>query len=103
MGDTASNLGGPWLHSDPSGNVLDVHLGGWHYAPTTGTNWVKPSPVSVSVYAGIYSAAVESAAAFEAALDGTPWEAFYTGLSTEDRATLRRLVKARPPVSTLPA
>lgn len=97
MGDTASNLGGPWMHTDPAGNVLDVRLGGYHYTPATGSAWTTPGPMAPGDYAALHGAAWTSGPAFASAIAGTSWGTFYAGLDAADKLAIRRLVADCPP------
>lgn len=97
-GDTASNCGGPWFHADPSGAVLDVRVG-FHYQPVTGSVWVSPAPIPVSVYVELHAAAWLGHAAFVSEIATTAWGAWFASYYTDPYAAqiFRRLVAATPP------
>lgn len=98
-GDTASNCGGPWLHTNPAGVVLDVRVG-FHYLPMTGSGWVSPPPIPVSTYATIHAANRQSGAAFEAAVAASPWQPWYAacyGTDPDARLAFRKLVETVEP------
>ena len=103
MGDVASNCGGPWLHTDPAGNVIDVRVG-FHYTPTTGPGWVSPPPISPAAYATIHAANRQSGAAFAAAIAASPWGSWwatYYGTDPAARLAFRRLVETVEPRSSV--
>jgi hypothetical protein len=97
MGDVASNIGGPWLHTDPAGNVIDVRVGGYHHTPTTGAAWIAPPPLTPTIYSVVYAAAWTGATTFAATIATTVWATWYAALSVPDREAFRWLVLARVP------
>lgn len=99
MGSVAPNNGGPWMHTDSAGNVLDVRLGGYHFDPVTGPAWIVPPPMSVADYTMLYAAAWTGAAAFGTVITAGPWSAYYSQTlpGLPEREMLRKLVADTPP------
>lgn len=101
MGDVSSNVGTPWFHTDPVGNVLDVRAGGFHIG--VGTPWQAPPPISLADYTLVHAAAWTSQGAFDAQIVATAWGAWYTSiLPVADRALWRRMCARVAPVVKIP-
>ena len=101
MGDVSSNVGTPWFHTDPAGNVIDVRAGGFHIG--VGTPWQPPPPILLSEYSLIHAAAWTSAGAFDAQTAASGWSAWYaTILPVADRPLWRRMCARVAPIAKIP-